>query len=187
MTKIQAEKKIMQYLKSHYIEFEVDLKDGICRYTMILHGYENSPNKVLESCIWFFEDVMEVRCYYTQNASDWCEEYSNNIPDLMRLFNFINASIWVGSTDGMNGALYKSNYLYTPRLYMTEDGFHDITLTTIIPYDFYEVATLETEDYIIASCPYLLDSLSPAIFLLLFGRIDFDTAVKHIKSNTLFQ
>ncbi len=35
---------------------------------------------------------------------------------------------------------------------MTEDGCFDITLTTIICNDFYEVAPLETEDYITAYC-----------------------------------
>ena len=38
--------------------------------------------------------------------------------------------------------------LYTPRIYLTADGRFDITITTIIPYDFFGLAPLETLDYI---------------------------------------
>ena len=49
---------------------------------------------------------------------------------------------------------------------MTEDGCYDITMTFTLPYDFYEVAPLESEDFIIATLPDLFNRLSPTIFQL---------------------
>ncbi len=63
---------------------------------------------------------------------------------------------------------------------MTEDECFDITITTFINYDFYEVAPLETEDYITAYCPDLLDKLSLAIFPLLSGKITLQQAMQCI-------
>ena len=63
---------------------------------------------------------------------------------------------------------------------MTEDGNCDITLTTIVNYDFYELTPLEREDYVTAACPDLLNELSLAIFGVLSGKIDLDTAINYI-------
>ena len=65
------------------------------------------------------------------------------------------------------GDVYKRQIPYTPRIYLTEDDCYDITITTIINYDFYEVAPVETVDYLTAYCPELLDKLTPAIYLSL--------------------
>lgn len=98
---------------------------------------------------------------------------------IMRLLNYINATLWMTYSDGANGLLYDSSILYTPRIFITEDNF-DITITTIINYDFYEIAPLETEDYITAYCPELLDKLSPAIFSLLTEKITLEQAMQYI-------
>ena len=77
--------------------------------------------------------------------------------------------------------------LYTPRIYLTEDGGYDITLTSVIPYDFYELAPLETEDYITACCPELLNGLSPAIFGVLLGNLDVEQAIQYVRKNILYE
>lgn len=77
--------------------------------------------------------------------------------------------------------LYKTSNLYAPRIYMTEDGCYDITMTCIVPYDFYEVAPLETADFLTACIPGVLNELSPAIFLLLLGKINLNDAISLVK------
>lgn len=68
---------------------------------------------------------------------------------------------------------------------MTEDGCYDITLTTLINYDFYEAAPLETEDYISVSCPEILNELSPAIFGVLLGNYSAEQAILYIEKEIL--
>ena len=68
---------------------------------------------------------------------------------------------------------------------MTEDGFHDITLTAQIAYEIFELVPLETLDFITASCPELMDALSTPIFMLLLGNLPLDDAIEYIKTNIL--
>lgn len=105
----------------------------------------------------------------------------------MRLLNYINARVWPRTTDGMGNGLYMPSCLYTSRIYLTEDDRYDITLTSMIPYDFFELAPLESEDFITAYCPSLLDELSPAIFGVLFGRLDTEQTIEYIKKNILHE
>lgn len=86
--------------------------------------------------------------------------------------------------DGCDGALYEPRMLYTPRICMTEDSY-DIVITTIIPYDFWEVAPLETADYLTAYCPELLDGLTFDIFGMLIGKITVGEAIRSIERNIL--
>lgn len=85
----------------------------------------------------------------------------------------------------MNGALYHSNYLYTPRFYITEDGSYDITMTSIIPLDLYEMAPLETEDYFTVACPELLNKLSAPVFFVLLGKTSAEQAILMIETEIL--
>lgn len=89
-----------------------------------------------------------------------------------------------GPTDGTGGSLYAPNTLYTPRIFITENDCFNITLTTIINYNFYKLAPLETEDYITAYCPELLDKLSPPIFSLLLGEFDLEQAMYYVNKLT---
>lgn len=184
MNKFGAKSKMKKYLKSHFIKFYEDIYDGTDRFTMLYKGYEKSPDKVIESCIYFYEDVMECRVYYTATGAKWCEN-SKNLSEFMRLLNYINARVWPCGSDGIGGTLYIASHLYAPRLYMTEDSCYDITMTTIIPYDFYEVAPLETEDFLTACCPELMDALSPTIFMLLLGTLSLDDAIQAINKDIL--
>lgn len=183
MNHMQAQKKIREYLLSHFINFEQDFDNNVPRITMLFQGCDLAPNKVVEACIWFYAEEMEVRVYYAQVAADWCKEFCENIPCLMQLFNYINALTWLKASDGAGNRLYQPHYLHTPRLYITEDGCYDITLTSVINYDFYEITQLETEDYITAYCPELLSQLSPAIFGLLLGEINLEMAKFYIRDN----
>lgn len=63
MNKLQVEARLKQYLKSHFINFEVDIDNGVPRYTVIFQGYDSAPNRTIESRIWLYNDEMEVRTY----------------------------------------------------------------------------------------------------------------------------
>lgn len=184
MTNLQAKEKMKEYLKAHFIKYYEDIEDGVSRYTILFEGYDSCPDKVLEACIWFYEDFMECRVYYDCNVANWCRE-SKYRDELMRLLNYCNAKVWFCANDGMNGALYRPNYLYTPRFYMTEDGAFDITMTSIIPLEFYEMAPLKTEDYFTAACPELLNKLSVPIFFVLLGKISAEQGISMIETEIL--
>lgn len=151
MQKQKVWNQMTSYLKSNHISYEQDVDNGCDRLTMVYKkGCENCPGGVIESCIWFYPTDFEARVYYSETASQRCKQ-SGNRDALMRLFNYISAEIWLRASDGSGGLLYKSSLLHTSRLYMTEDDCYDITLTTMVPYDFFDVAPLETEDYITAA------------------------------------
>lgn len=112
---------------------------------------------------------MEACASYTFGAADLSG--AAHFPELMELLNHINGTVWLQTRDGAAGRLYAGSLLYTPRLYMTEDACRDIALTTMVPYDFYALAPLETADFLTAGCPEFLDAISPAVFALLLGKI----------------
>lgn len=180
MKNVEAQHHIENYLKAHNIRYTKDIDSGAPHMNILYANCDLCPDKMLEGCIWFYKGSMEVRTYFNQNAAGWCRT-SSHIPELMRLLNFINARVWPSIADGMGNALYMPSPLYTPRIYLTEDDGYDITLTSVIPYDFYELAPLETEDYITACCPDLLNDLSPAIFGVLHGRLDAEQAIGYIR------
>ena len=184
MTAKEAKARFTKYLKSHFIKFYVNIGDDTVEYLIVHNGYELCPDRILESSVRFFPDDMEVRVYYSQSGAKWCSE-SEHKPELMCLFNYINAMVWPRAADGMNDALYKPHYLYAPRIYMTEDDCCDITMTFPINYSFYEAAPLETEDFITACCPKLMNDLSPAIFMLLIGEMSLEQAISYIRTNIL--
>jgi hypothetical protein len=181
---IIAQRMVKGYLRSHFIPFTEDQEDGTHRITMLYKGDDSCPSGVLEGCIYFFDNDMEARVFYSEAGASICRN-SEHIEDLMRLFNFCHARIFPRNADGMGGVLYEPEHLYTPAIYLTEDGCYDITLTTLINYDFFEVAPLETEDYITAACPELMNKLSIPIFDLLTGEIDIDEAIGYIKEHIL--
>ena len=184
MNRLEAKNKLSAYLKKHNISFSEDFDNGVPRITMLYKGYNNCPDKVLESCIWLYANEMEVRVYFDENASSWCKN-SNYIDGMMRLLNFINARVWPQTVDGMEENLYQSHYLHTPRLYVTEEAA--ITMTSMIAYDFYSLVPVETEDYITACCPELLDKLSPAIFGVLLGQLSIEQAIAYVKEHVLYE
>ena len=67
------------------------------------------------------------------------------------------------------------------------DEYYDITATTVIDYDHYEMAPLETEDYCTATIPELMSKLSLPIFLLLMKKVTIDEAITLIKRDVLLE
>ena len=49
-------------------------------------------------------------------------------------------------------------------------------------YDFYEVAPLESEDFITATLPDLLNWLSPTIFSVILGKWNAEEAISFLKN-----
>lgn len=169
---------LSNYLKAHNIEYESRIDIGCPEITMCLAA-ENAPSRCVESCIWFYEDGAEARAYYANPGPQICRESSNRV-ELLYLLNFINAGVFLACSDGADGAIYQPQMLYTPRIYLSEDLHYDIVMTTMIHYDFYELAPLETADYLTAYCPELLDKLSWPIFNLLSGQITLNLARQYI-------
>ena len=181
-TSIWMRSKITSYLKQHNLYFEADLMEGIPRITMVFKNCDRCPDYITEGCIWFYEDFMEVRVYYSKLGAEICQK-SKYLFELYRLLNYINARLWVSVSDGLEGALYQSQYLISPRFYVTEDEMQDITATMLIPYTHFELDILEMEDFITAALPGLLDDLSIPVFLLLEGRITAEEAIDMVRSS----
>ncbi len=181
MAQVKAKAQTREYLKRNFIKFTESNYNGTERIMMVFRGWKKCP---LEGCIYFCEKYMDCRVYYSRMAAELCGK-SNHISEFMRLLNYINASVWPSVNENFSGEIYSPTSLYTPRIYMTEDGFHDITLTAHIAYEIFELAPLETLDFITASCPELMDELSTPIFMLLLGNLPLDDAIEYIKINIL--
>ena len=182
MTQEEAKARFTRYLKSNFIKFHEDTENGAARYRMEYNDYRFCPENKLESCIWFLPDNMEVRVYYSASGAELCKE-SKHIPELMRLLNCINATVWPMSSDRKGGTLYKPHILYLPRIYMEEDGMPAVNLALPINYSFYEAAPLETEDFITACCPDLMNMLAFAIFGVLLGEVNLEQAMAYVRAN----
>ena len=55
-------------------------------------------------------------------------------------------------------------------------------MTFTLPYDFYEVAQLKSEDFITATLPNLLNWLSPMIFSVILGKWSAEGAISFLKN-----
>lgn len=187
MNKTEARRKMITYLKERNIKYFEHLHDGDNSILMDFEGYTTCPDKVLECSIEFLDTCMETRVFFTENASSWIKERSDDLADMYRLMNFINARVWPFSHDGIGGKLYSAHHLQTPRIYITEDEYYDITATTFIDYDHYEMAPLETEDYCTATIPELMSKLSLPIFLLLMKNVTVEEAITLIKRDVLLE
>ena len=65
--------KITSYLKQHNLYFKTDLMEGIPRITMFFKNCDRCPDYITEGCIWFYEDSMEVRVYYSKLGAEICQ------------------------------------------------------------------------------------------------------------------
>jgi hypothetical protein len=128
---------------------------------------------------------MEVRVYYNANTAKWISEKAGDLSEVYRLLNYINATVWPFTHDGLGGELYAPHHLQTPRFYITEDGNYDLTATTVIDYDHFEMAPLETEDYCTVAIPELMDKLSIPLFFVLEHKISVEEAIAMIKRDVL--
>ena len=183
MTRREAVKKLTDYLKERNIEYHVCVEGG-CPMLTIVYRADNAPGYCVESCIRFYEKEAEAGVYYSTLGAEVCRKSAYR-DGLLRVLNFINAKVFLACCDGCDGALYEPRMLYTPRICMMEDDCYDIVITTVIPYDFWEVAPLETADYLTAYCPELLDGLTYDIFGVLIGKISADEAIQSIKRDIM--
>lgn len=176
--------EILVYLNSHNIYFEECREEDTPHITMVFKNCDRCPGHFTEGNIYFYEDCMEARVYYSEIGTKWCKE-SKHLSELYRLMNYLNAKVWPYVTDGMDGTLYKSEYLISPRFCITEDGCQDITTKMAIPYSHFELDALQIEDFITAALPNLLDSLSAPIFILLLGEINIEEAISLVDTEVL--
>lgn len=179
MTRTEARKQIIDYLKKYNIHYHLLNDSGkpiidIKHLTLYVQFHvEEAPNQLAECSIWFYEDGLEVRGYYSENAASWISKHKDHIPDVMQVINFMNARVFLG------------NLLYTPRLYLTVDEQPEFAVTTIIPYRFFEVATLGTLEYITCYYPEFLGKIAFPLFLTLIGDITPDMAIYHVETKML--
>ena len=185
MNKQEAKREFITYLKERKIEFREYLGNGTFGIYMLLSGYEMCLDKVLECSISFYDSCMETRVYYNANANSWIKKEADDLSDMYRLLNYVNAMVWPCTYDGLGGELYEPRYLYTPRFYITEDGNYDLTATTAIDYDHFAMAPLETEDYCTAAIPELMNDLSHPFFFLLKKYISIEDAFDIVNSEVL--
>lgn len=171
-----------KYLRSFSVPYKKDIDHGVTRFTFVFMC-ENAPGGFTEGCIWFFDKVAETRVYYNQMGADICKR-SEARQDLLRLLNFINARVFMELNDGGN-RWYDPQILYTPRIYLTEDDGYDISITTMLNYRFWRTAESETDDYITAYQPELLDKLAPFIFGVLKGELTAEDAISGIEHDIL--
>lgn len=185
MTNKEAKRRVISYLKERGIKCQEYLSEGSSCVVIVLDGYENCPDQMLECSMVFFNTGMENRCYFTENAASWISERKENLSNIYRLLNFINARVWPSIHDGIGGNLYVTHYLNTPRFYITEDHHYDLTATSVINYDILEMAPLETMDYITAALPELMNRLSIPLFLVLLGKLTPEEGIVQIKKEIL--
>lgn len=177
---IKALQTISNYLKTHNIEHNLDLFNQ--SITFLFRNCPRCPDGIIEGCIYFLDDFMEVRVYYSELGSEICKK-SKKLPEIFRLLNFLQSELWPRVSCG--DTLYKSQILVCPRFYITEDGNMDITSTMLIPYTYFWLDQLAFEDYITAAIPELMDRLSPIIFLVLSGDLLVDDAIKKVEKEIL--
>lgn len=185
MNRTKAPKKVKRYLKEHNIGFQEYVSDGKRSLALALTGYSRCPDTTLECSFYFYKSCLEARVYYTENAAKWIAERPERLPDMYRLLNFLSASLWLSYHDGIGGALYSAHHLISPRIYITEDGYHDLTCTMLVDYSILDMAPLEVCDTITASIPALLDKLSTPLFFVLLEKMKVDDAIAYIKKEIL--
>lgn len=177
----KAQQMIKDYLNEHFIQFIESEQDGQEVYILAFYGLDKVPSGMLEGSIYFYDKLMEMRIYYDEATANLCKS-SEHRGALYELINYINATVWPMGQDGLDDALYTPTHLFVPRMYITEEGRFDITMTTLLPYDFFEVAPLESEDFFTAAMPDLLNNLSAAIYPLLLGKADIEQAKEIVDS-----
>jgi len=175
MNKLKVRAHILDYLRRHNINNclindnnKIKLVNDLD--TICISYNVNIPGGV-ESDIHLYAEDMHIRAYYSQQVAEACKN-SCNKEYLLNIINFINANVFFDS-------------LYTPRLYLSTDGYYDIAITAVIPYDFFELAPIETCEYITAYCPEFLEKFAFPIIGLIHGTIPFNQAIFYIKKEIL--
>lgn len=171
MTSAEAFEALNEYLQQEQIE----------HYPLIDIEDETEPQKILivfttdpitiEGELFFYNGSLETRCFYGEEVSNCLREMSDiKKMQLLELVNFINAYV------------FPPYIPFTPRFYMTADGYYDLTMTTIIPYSMLdEDSEDEIGEYITRYCPKLLDQLAIPLFSVYAVGECAENAIDYIK------
>ena len=181
MNKKKEKTIITKYIKEHLIPYIESVSYGIHEFGIVYKNMNHCPDNILESNLKFYENHIECRVFYSETINKWFREEEIYYSELYRILNFISAKVFPMAVDFSGGELYQPRQMYTPRIHLTEDGCYDITLLVNIPYDFFEVAQLETLDYMTACYPYIMDKLSYPIFKAALEG-DTDEAIDYINT-----
>lgn len=175
MTRKEAGKVFFDYCTKHNVDFRLGIEEET-PYYYAEYPAENAPECRIESTVDFRENEILLTAYYSRLGTQIVKE-SVFKEELLCVLNFLNDRVLYkySSPEGH----CPPRLLYAPRFFMTNDGV--IVLSTVIPYEFFEVFTEETEHYITSFCPRLLDGIAVDLFLTAYGELDVDDAVKNIR------
>lgn len=177
MIKSQVKAKIIEYIRVHNLQnsklINTHNKPMIEREMDTFYfWYDVQAPHGVECSVFLFEECMEVRGYYSECIAKELQEHPHRIYELYEVLNFINARIWF---DGF----------YYPRAYITVDGLCDVAINTIIPYEHFEMAPIETMEYITCYYPEWLEKMAIALCGVSLGVFNSSTAIRSIKQNVL--
>lgn len=175
MNKLEVRSKIDRYLKEHNINNRLINDHNKPMRTKDLDTFYlfyniNAPGGI-ESDIRLCNEKIYVRAYYSELVAEECKK-SNYRDDLLKVINFINANVFFES-------------LYTPRLYLSTDSYFNIAITTVIPYDFFELAPIETMEYITAYYPEYMEKFLFPIYSVTSGKLTVGQVIYYIKTKIL--
>jgi len=175
MNKAEIRKSILQYLKQYNLNYRLINDSNQVRRlsdldTIYLYYNVQVPGGI-ESDIRLYEERMQIRAYYSPTVCEMCDDEEKEI-NLHRIINYINANVYFEG-------------LYTPRLYYSTDDNSDIVITTVIPYDFFELAPIETMEYITGYYPEFLEKFAVPIILLLLDEMRYEEAAGYIRKEIL--
>lgn len=86
MKRQEAIRVLTGRLRSSRVRHSAGFDSGQMQITMGFNAVY-APDHRIESCIWFYEDTMEARCYYSSLGAELCRK-SRHIDALLRLLNF---------------------------------------------------------------------------------------------------
>lgn len=175
MDKIEVRKTIIDYLKNNniYDALVVNPEKVMCLSeldTIMLHFNINSPGGV-EINVKLYDDRMYVVAFYPDEIPKACKK-TNSVSELRKVINFINSSIFIDE-------------LYYPRVFISDDGFLDIAMMTGIPYDFFEMAPMESCEYIVDYCPEFMERFAIPILNVVIGNKNAEQVIDSIRNDIL--
>lgn len=168
---------IISYLKSSpecsASTYCLGMDEKITTLTIVYEDKPLCPDKLIESCLWFHNTVIEARVYYTETAQKWVRECGDKRTELLEVINFINARIFPAAG------------FTTPRLYITEEC--DIAYTMLFDYGMFDDEDIVTQtlEFLTDYMPAFLNTISVYLFSVVCGVYNSKEAINRIKSDLL--
>ena len=165
------------------ILFEHGIYQAKLTFDPELYRCAGTNNLYIEGCIHWYPDVARVNIYYSLAGAQVVAKNKDNFPALFRVFNFISSEVWplVDDTTGID-YYYTPTLLYCPRIFLSEDNKYDICMSFLFHYNFLDAMELQTWDFILHCCPYLMQSWAPSIFNVVQGHISAERAIEEIQN-----